>query len=92
MQHQHWSLLPEHECGNSVASDRIVGGANASMGQYPWIIQIGYKLIDCKSVTKPMFRCSGSVINEWYIVTAAHCTTHLPLYTCSYEGKKRFRL
>lgn len=31
----------EEQCGLSFA-DRIIGGVNASLGQYPWLARIGY--------------------------------------------------
>jgi hypothetical protein len=34
-------LLPTDECGVSLG-ERIVGGKNAALGQYPWIARIGY--------------------------------------------------
>lgn len=34
-------LLPTDECGMSLG-ERIVGGKNAALGQYPWIARIGY--------------------------------------------------
>jgi hypothetical protein len=34
------------ECGLSY-TDRIVGGINATLGQYPWLARLGYKSI-CK--------------------------------------------
>jgi hypothetical protein len=35
-------LLPTDECGVSLG-ERIVGGKNAALGQYPWIARIGYR-------------------------------------------------
>lgn len=89
--HRNWHLLPEN-CGQSLSTDRIIGGTNASMGQYPWLAQIGYLLEDCSIVTKPMFRCGGSVINDRYILTAAHCVTNLPKAKCPFKGELPFQL
>lgn len=37
-----WGLLDWKKCGVSKASDRIVGGTMAALGQYPWLARIGY--------------------------------------------------
>jgi hypothetical protein len=34
-------LLPTDQCGMSLG-ERIVGGKNAALGEYPWIARIGY--------------------------------------------------
>lgn len=43
-----WHLLNSKRCGLSKAAlaDRIVGGAVAALGHYPWLARIGY---NCKS-------------------------------------------
>lgn len=41
-EHRNWPKSLEGECGISYA-DRIIGGINASLGQYPWLARIGYK-------------------------------------------------
>ncbi|XP_023337898.1 serine proteinase stubble isoform X3 [Eurytemora carolleeae] len=48
---------------HSVAQRRIVGGDEAGFGTFPWqaYIRIGTS------------RCGGSLVNEWYVVTAGHC-------------------
>lgn len=47
----------------SVAQRRIVGGSEAGFGSFPWqaYIRIGTS------------RCGGSLVNEWYVITAGHC-------------------
>lgn len=44
--------------------DRIIGGENARPGQFPYQVslQCGNRHI-----------CGGSILNEKYILTAAHC-------------------
>eukprot|EP00096_Caligus_rogercresseyi_P006964 TRINITY_DN240_c0_g1_i14.p1 TRINITY_DN240_c0_g1~~TRINITY_DN240_c0_g1_i14.p1 ORF type:complete len:441 (-),score=97.98 TRINITY_DN240_c0_g1_i14:933-2255(-) len=58
----------EASCGISnnnpnVAQRRIVGGDEAGFGSFPWqaYVRIGTS------------RCGGSLVNEWYVVTAGHC-------------------
>ncbi|KAA0184094.1 putative serine protease [Hyalella azteca] len=57
------SLLPE-TCGQHTGVPRIVGGREASLGQYPWMVALHYK----RAVL-----CGGSLISGRYVLTAAHC-------------------
>lgn len=43
--HKNWPKDLENDCGISYA-DRIIGGTNASLGQYPWLARIGYQSND----------------------------------------------
>ncbi|XP_072232995.1 chymotrypsin-like protease CTRL-1 [Leuresthes tenuis] len=52
------------ECGRVLTSSRIVGGQNASPGSWPW--QATLKIFDT-------FSCGGSLINNQWVLTAAHC-------------------
>lgn len=63
------SLLPiAPYCGISV-SDKIFGGTKTGLNEFPWTALLGYKIGN-----KPVeFHCGGSLINEKYVITAAHC-------------------
>ncbi|KPI92347.1 Enteropeptidase, partial [Papilio xuthus] len=39
--HPSWKKLESFECGFS-AADRIIGGLNAALGQFQWILRLGY--------------------------------------------------
>ncbi|KAM8962458.1 transmembrane protease serine 9-like [Pelodytes ibericus] len=51
-------------CGSPATSARIVGGTDAVRGEWPWQIAVQY-LGD--------FICGGSLINEQWGLSAAHC-------------------
>lgn len=56
-------LFEDCNCGTKSASDRIVGGTNADKNEFPWqvILFAGNSL------------CGGSIIDDQWILTAAHC-------------------
>ncbi|KAG1662604.1 Proclotting enzyme [Nymphon striatum] len=61
-------LFPK-DCGESAGtSNRVVGGKEADIGAWPWMAAI-YLITN----GNPSFHCGGSVINNKYVVTAAHC-------------------
>ncbi|EDW81244.2 uncharacterized protein Dwil_GK11131 [Drosophila willistoni] len=61
------------KCGISLNS-RLLGGDEAMPGQYPWLARIAYLN---RSSNRVGYRCSGSLISESFIVTAAHCVINL---------------
>uniref|UniRef100_A0A8C6L8E5 Serine protease 27-like n=1 Tax=Nothobranchius furzeri TaxID=105023 RepID=A0A8C6L8E5_NOTFU len=61
-------------CGNAALNTRIVGGQTAVPGSWPW--QIVFKNAD-------FFFCGGSVINNQWLLTAAHCAPSIDPDTTS---------
>lgn len=73
--HPGFRMLPAlNECSKTVNTDRILGGKEGSILDYPWMARIGYWSYD-EEVIK--YLCAGTVINKRYILTAAHCTEEI---------------
>ncbi|XP_060137222.1 serine protease 27-like [Zootoca vivipara] len=53
-------------CGQPVLSDRIVGGQASQIGAWPWQVSVGWK---------GRHYCSGSLVAQQWVVSAAHCFT-----------------
>ncbi|CAL8074733.1 unnamed protein product [Orchesella dallaii] len=73
--HENFKLIPSVEgsdCGKSFSSttDRIIGGTAVLPGSHPWMARLGVVLPEEDVIRFP---CSGSIINDRYILTAAHC-------------------
>jgi len=51
-------------CGERNDATRIVGGQEAGHNEFPWMVRLSYF---------NRFYCGGTLINDRYVLTAAHC-------------------
>ncbi|XP_050430561.1 trypsin-1-like [Adelges cooleyi] len=65
-------------------SNRVVGGTNSDPGEFPW--QISLQLVTGWTARHI---CGGAIINEYWVVTAAHCAHGLSENLLSVVAGKR---
>nr|CAH7726519.1 unnamed protein product [Callosobruchus chinensis] len=84
--HPNWQYLDRERCGFSRADtrSRIVGGERAALGQFPWIARMG--LLKNGAI---VFTCAGTLVNQHYVVTAAHCANLPSLRTFANNDRNR---
>ena len=59
------------ECGTgNLASSFIVGGNETTRGEFPWAVLLGSPARQGDFI---FWSCGGTLINRWWIITAAHC-------------------
>lgn len=63
------SLLPAPGICGTQTSDRIVGGTNTKIDEFPWLALLKY----AKPNNVFGFHCGGVLINDRYVLTASHC-------------------
>ncbi|RVE47478.1 hypothetical protein evm_007889 [Chilo suppressalis] len=74
--HNSIDFLPNRTiCGLLSDEDRIFGGENAALDEFPWLARIKYLLNNGKEV----YACAGSLITNNYVLTAAHCAVNLTI-------------
>lgn len=59
-------------CGLDSLGDRIFGGNETEIDQFPWTVALEYR-----NKNPPCVNCGGSLINTRYVITAAHCVQHV---------------
>ncbi|XP_073817188.1 phenoloxidase-activating factor 1-like [Musca autumnalis] len=56
-------------CGPLTVGDKIHGGWEAELGEFPWLVNLEYRTAD-DFLT---IGCAGSILTNRYILTAGHC-------------------
>ena len=79
--HPNAYLLNHKKCGPVSSGFRIFGGTRAKIFEFPWMVLLGY-IVNYSDGEAIEFRCGGTIINELYIMTAAHCIVYQSSY-CS---------
>jgi len=60
------------DCGfSNITNPRIVNGIPAKLGEFPWIVALGYR--NSKNPDQPKWLCGGTLITDNHILTAGHC-------------------
>jgi len=59
-------FIPTAGCGQVNRANRIVGGVETEVNEYPWMVS----LVDGSGY---YHFCGGSIISSQWVVTAAHC-------------------
>ncbi|KAL0270401.1 UNVERIFIED_CONTAM: hypothetical protein PYX00_007823 [Menopon gallinae] len=62
-------LLPDGNCGIEV-SDKIIGGEDTKLDEFPWMALLHFST---RNGQDRGHGCGGSLINDRYVLTAAHC-------------------
>lgn len=85
------NLCNELECGvkrSGRIPNRIVGGVNAEKGEFPW--QVSWRFSKDPGVTADRHICGGTIVNENWVITAAHCVD-LEIDGVPYKEPKYFK-
>lgn len=63
--------LPDKSiCGIQGEETRIIGGETTEIGEFPWMALLRYTNLNGSDAG---FQCGGTLINDRYVLTAAHC-------------------
>ncbi|CAO1429480.1 unnamed protein product [Diamesa hyperborea] len=63
-------------CNLTLSSNRVANGEAADLNEFPWMALLQYRVENALK-----FHCGGSLINERFVLTAAHCLVNLPQRT-----------
>ena len=66
--------MEKFECGQHKALGHrpIIGGEVTKPGRYTFPVALG-NVVKRKGFSIITYTCGGSLINRWYVITAAHC-------------------
>ncbi|XP_041673578.1 serine protease 7-like [Drosophila eugracilis] len=67
------NLVPgDNICGGDVVQSHILSGIEAVLTEFSWMALLEYVSLEGKEIKT---NCAGSLINQQYVLTAAHCVT-----------------
>ncbi|EDW49450.1 phenoloxidase-activating factor 3 [Drosophila sechellia] len=71
------TILPSYPaCGRPQLIYRVMGGTEPNLNEYPWLAMLLYRNLSAFNANwKLVPGCGGSLINNRYVLTAAHCVT-----------------
>ncbi|EDW98165.1 spaetzle-processing enzyme [Drosophila yakuba] len=67
---QRGDVLPGNDVCGFLFGDRIFGGTNTSIWEFPWMVLLQYKKLFSETYS---FNCGGALLNSRYVLTAGHC-------------------
>lgn len=66
--------LLEHDMCGPITAERIIGGNETRLGEFPWMALLVYS---SWGTSELQYSCGGTVINKRYVLTAAHCVQYI---------------
>ncbi|XP_039495853.1 spaetzle-processing enzyme-like [Drosophila santomea] len=67
------NVLPGNDVCGFLFADRIFGGTNTSIWEFPWMVLLQYRKANATSSSAFTFHCGGTLLNSRYVLTAGHC-------------------
>jgi hypothetical protein len=66
-----------HDLQQSMRRSLIMGGEAVNGGPHPWVVSLQHRNFHF---------CGGTLLDEWHVLTAAHCETHVRCTGDTCEG------